>query len=153
MMNLLLPQDVSLKLYWPHHGNRGEPSLSTSQYSSRRRKHSAKRTLSAIKTLSTIATTWPRHRFTEAEGALTRVLKLQTKLLGLSHQDTITTLSELTTLKYHQGHLEEEETIGRQALVLRGVFIGVFHPRTISSMIGLAFTLHDRGKWDEAEKW
>lgn len=28
MMDLLLPQDVSLELYWPDHGNRGESSLS-----------------------------------------------------------------------------------------------------------------------------
>ena len=58
----------------------------------------------------------PRHRFIEAEEAPTRAHKLQTKLLGLSQQDTITTLSELATLKYHQSHLDETKAIGERPL-------------------------------------
>ncbi|KAK1837152.1 Tetratricopeptide repeat-domain-containing protein [Podospora conica] len=92
-----------------------------------------------------------RGRWREKEPVGRRAYELRQKVLGESHPDTMTSMSNLATGYNEQGRYSEAESIMIEVLDLRRKVLGELHPDTIWSMAALAATYYAQGRYSEAE--
>jgi len=88
----------------------------------------------------------------EAEGPLTQIMNLNTSLLGETHPDSLTSMSDLALTFIYQSRLSQAEALEERVLTARQECLGPEHPDTLTSMQNLAFTYHCRGRLRDAEK-
>ncbi|KAH7119495.1 hypothetical protein B0J13DRAFT_589975 [Dactylonectria estremocensis] len=91
-------------------------------------------------------------RHEEAEEIFIKVLKLQQKILGEKHPDTIWSMGSLAATHYAQGRYNKAEQLYVDVLGLRQEVLGEKHPDTIWSMASLATAYQTQGQHEKAEK-
>jgi tetratricopeptide (TPR) repeat protein len=89
--------------------------------------------------------------YAEAETQYRVVLKLQEKVLGPEHQDTLKSRTGLADALSDNGKYAEAETEYRAVIKLEEKALGPEHPGTLGSRMNLALALNDQGKYAEAE--
>ncbi len=101
----------------------------------------------------------PAARLAEATGRYNRAQELiQTALgrldegLGPDHLLTLTAISDLGSVLWHQGKYEAAEEMNQRALHGREKALGAEHPDTLASVNNLASVLRDQGKYEAAEQ-
>ncbi|KAK2030763.1 TPR-like protein [Colletotrichum zoysiae] len=82
-----------------------------------------------------------------SEKLLLKVLGFQITFLGLTHEQTLRTISHIGTEYYSQRRYKEAEPFLKQALVLQQDFLGRNHPGTCFTMYILALCWLSQG-WD-----
>ena len=76
---------------------------------------------------------------------------LYKRILGEEHPDVATSLNNIATLYYDQGHYSEAEPLYTQALALRRRILGEEHPDVASSLNNLGDLYRSQGHYSEAE--
>jgi tetratricopeptide (TPR) repeat protein len=71
-------------------------------------------------------------------------------VLGDEHPDTLTSMSNLAVIYWHQGKLQEASDLGERVLEARRRVLGVEHPDTLTSMSNLASLYQHQGKLQKA---
>ena len=101
----------------------------------------------------------PAARLAEATGRYNRAQELiQTALgrldegLGPDHLLTLTAISDLGSVLWHQGKYEAAEEMNQRALHGREKALGVEHPDTLASVNNLASVLRDQGIYEATEQ-
>ena len=89
--------------------------------------------------------------FDVAEQHLDRAVRVQRKLLGDEHLDTLETMHRLIRLYANQSRYKEAEPLAVKVLDARGRLLGEEHVETLKSMQDLAWVYRDQGRYDEAE--
>ncbi|KAL4737696.1 hypothetical protein BDV11DRAFT_171685 [Aspergillus similis] len=84
-------------------------------------------------------------KYEEAEGMHQQALQGREKVLGPKHPDTLTSMANLATIYFDQGHLVKAEELEVQVLESRKRMLGLEHPETLASMHSLAFTWKELG--------
>ena len=79
-------------------------------------------------------------------------LSTRENILGLEHQDTLTSMDNLAAVLRGQGKYQAAEENHRRALELREKVLGPEHPSTLTSMNNLAAVLRRQGKYEAAEE-
>ena len=79
-------------------------------------------------------------------------LEVQRRVLGLEHQDTLASMSNLANVLQEQGQWQEAEQMYREVLEVQRRVLGLEHPNTLASMNNLAIVLQEQGRWKEAEQ-
>ncbi|KAF2994876.1 hypothetical protein E8E14_001813 [Neopestalotiopsis sp. 37M] len=79
-------------------------------------------------------------------------LELRQQVLGLAHQDTLTSMSNLATTYSALGDPNKAELMHRRILKLRLDQSGYKHPDTLSSLDNLGNVLRDLRRYQEAER-
>lgn len=87
----------------------------------------------------------------EAETEEREVLKLDEKVLGPEHPDTLDTRANLAGALLHQGRYVEAETEARQVVRVDEKVHGAEHPSTLEVRNSLADAIAAQGKHSEAE--
>ncbi|KAL6246170.1 hypothetical protein RBB50_007323 [Rhinocladiella similis] len=86
-------------------------------------------------------------------GELYRNLTIAIKTsLGVDHQLTLATMSNLGRIMSEGGKYKEANIIHREVLSTREELLGKEHPYTLATMYDLAVSLHRMGKYEEAEE-
>jgi len=91
-------------------------------------------------------------RWNEAEAAITKVLEIEKRDLGVVHPSTLTSMANLASTYRNQGRWDEAEELEVQVMEARKTKLGADHPDTLTSMANLASTYWNQGRWDEAEE-
>ena len=91
------------------------------------------------------------HRFSTAENLYRRVLRVEERVLGAEHEDTLISVNNLGSLLQEQYKLDEAEPLFRRNLEVRERVLGVEHEDTLISVNNLGLLLLKQGKWAEAE--
>jgi hypothetical protein len=78
------------------------------------------------------------------------VLEIRTRVLGLDHPHTATSMRSLALFCYSQGLYKEAAGLQRQALDIRQRVLGPKHPELLTSIDDLARTLHSLDDGEEA---
>ena len=87
----------------------------------------------------------------DAEKFLVEAKEIRSKLLGLEHPDTLTTMDNLASTYRNQGRWAEAESLFVQVMETSSRVLGSEHPDTLTSMGNLASTYRNQGRWAEAE--
>ncbi|KAF4540599.1 Kinesin light chain [Lasiodiplodia theobromae] len=90
-------------------------------------------------------------RFREAEPYSEKAFEHFRDLHGLSHKDTLESLSSLATSLNGQGRYRESEKLYRQAMIGYEKLHGPDHPHTLIAVNNLAHSLRDLERLEEAE--
>ncbi len=90
-------------------------------------------------------------RYAAAETCLRRALAISGEALGLEHQETITSLTNLAGLLHQKGDLDAAEPLHRRAVEASEHTLGPEHPRTLTSLGDLAVCLKLQGDLSPAE--
>ena len=72
-------------------------------------------------------------------------VRLQTRVLGPDHPNTLNTRHNLASVLDHQGGYEQAKTEYQQVLDMQMRVLGPDHPDTLSTRHGLASVLDDQG--------
>jgi tetratricopeptide (TPR) repeat protein len=91
-------------------------------------------------------------KYNEAVIPYRRALEGREKELGVSHLDTLTSVSNLALVLQDQGKYNKAEKLSRRALEGWEKELGVSHLDTLTSVSNLALVLQDQGKYNKAEK-
>jgi len=86
----------------------------------------------------------------EAQREIERAVALRRSVLGESHPDTLTSMSNLAELHRIRGSLSQAETLFSKILETRRALLGRVHPDTLDSMDNMAATYIDEGKYAQA---
>ncbi|KAL9627829.1 MAG: hypothetical protein Q9164_007477 [Protoblastenia rupestris] len=102
--------------------------------------------------MSNLASTYRNQgRLQEAEELVTQALKIQERILGMKHPDTLRSMNNLASTYWDQGRWKEAGELEIQVLEKRRRrFLGTQHPETLTSMNNLAWTMKDQGRKQEA---
>ena len=87
----------------------------------------------------------------KASQILEQVLDLRHETLGEDHDETISTMNDLTALLYNQGKLAEGRDISRRLVTLSSKAFGGEDERTLTATNNLALIEYGLGHIDEAE--
>ncbi|OIW26061.1 HET-domain-containing protein [Coniochaeta ligniaria NRRL 30616] len=90
-------------------------------------------------------------RYREGEAQFEQLLKIEKRVLGEEHPNTLGSMHNLAITYYGQGRLGEAESLGVQVLETRKRVLGEEHPDILGSMNLLAITYHAQGRLGEAE--
>jgi tetratricopeptide (TPR) repeat protein len=90
-------------------------------------------------------------RWNEAEAAITEVLEIEKRDLGVDHPSTLLSLNNLVVIYQNQGRFKEAEDIQTRLLELNEKVLGAEHPNTLLNMNNLAHNYTQQGQWKEAE--
>jgi len=90
-------------------------------------------------------------KYSASEKLHRRVLKVDERVSGVDHTDTLNSVAWLGLLLQEQGKLEEAEVLSRRALEGCERVFGVDHPHTLTSVNNLGGLLEEQGKLEEAE--
>ena len=71
-------------------------------------------------------------------------------MLGMEHQNTLTSVDNLALVFQYQGKYREAEKVNRRALEGKESILGVEHPDTLTSVYYLAPLLQAKGRDDGA---
>ncbi|KAL9616340.1 MAG: hypothetical protein Q9160_008783 [Pyrenula sp. 1 TL-2023] len=94
--------------------------------------------------------TWSRGQGADTEEMSNTSFKVRKKVLGLEHEDTLTSLA-MTALAYSlQGRWKEAEELEVQIMETRKRVLGEEHPDTLTSQANLAWTFQSQGRTLEA---
>jgi tetratricopeptide (TPR) repeat protein len=85
------------------------------------------------------------------EKSYRQLLKVQVKLLGLYHMDTLSTMNNLAWSISRWPHLQNAEIIYKEVIKLRLKALGAEHVDRLKSMFCLGLVLHDRARHSESE--
>ena len=91
-----------------------------------------------------------RGDFSAANSALRAALEQQQARLGASHEDTLSTQTQLCIVLQDQGKLDEAEPFALAALEGYRELRGPQHPQTLNAQTNYAMLLLDRGRAEEA---
>ena len=72
-------------------------------------------------------------------------------MIGIEHEDTITTTASLAINYQKQERFEEAEHLEIDVVRIRSERLGRCHPFVLASKTNLMWILHDRGSWQQAE--
>ncbi|KAI0552967.1 hypothetical protein F4679DRAFT_581058 [Xylaria curta] len=86
-----------------------------------------------------------------AEKFQTQAVDIEREVLGPSHSDTLSSMTELAFTYSSQGRWKEAELLEVQVVETRKATLGLNHPYTLMCMSNLATTYQDQGRWKEAE--
>ncbi|MCH8852131.1 MAG: tetratricopeptide repeat protein [Planctomycetes bacterium] len=82
---------------------------------------------------------------------LVRALEIRRAQLGVEHENTVASMTNLAILYKDQGRFDEAEPLFIKTLELQRRVLGEEHPSTIISMGNLATLYKEQGRYDEAE--
>jgi tetratricopeptide (TPR) repeat protein len=88
----------------------------------------------------------------EAEEQLKRAVKINSKVFGLEHPYTLSTICNLACTFSNQGRWKEAEELQAQVLETSKRIPGLEHPYTLIVMGNLALMFSNQGRWKEAEE-
>lgn len=91
-----------------------------------------------------------REYFAESEATLRSALNSAESLLGKSHLQTATVLTDLADTLLYSGRPADAEPLARRALEVRSRVLGSDHPLTINSAVTLASCCAELGSLDES---
>jgi tetratricopeptide (TPR) repeat protein len=91
-------------------------------------------------------------RYVEAEKMYERALRIQERVLGSEHPDTVTTLDNLATIAGIQRKYEEALHMYERALHIREQVLGPEHPDTAITVNGLALLYCDWRRYEESQQ-
>ncbi|KAF2726450.1 hypothetical protein EJ04DRAFT_507056, partial [Polyplosphaeria fusca] len=95
---------------------------------------------------------WMRGSYETAQAVVTKAVSARERVLGLSHHQTLASLTVLASVLKDQGKYEEAERLHRRVLEGKEKELGKHHPDMLTSIAASALTLQDQGRCDEAEK-
>jgi tetratricopeptide (TPR) repeat protein len=90
-------------------------------------------------------------RYAEAESLFLRVVTSYSEVLGPENPRTLSSMSKLASIYWHQGRSREAEALEVQVLEARKRVLGEEHPDTLTSKGKFATTYMHQGRWTEAE--
>ena len=90
-------------------------------------------------------------RWNEAEAAISEVLEIEKRDLGIEHPSTLTSMANLASTYRNQGRWKEAEELQATELEICSKVLGAEHPSTLTSMANLASTYRNQGRWKEVE--
>jgi len=90
-------------------------------------------------------------KYADAEAEDRAVLKLEEKVLGPEHPNTLTSRNNLAMVLYAEGKYANAEAEDRAVVKLREKVLGLEHPNTLLTRNNLALALDEEGKYAEAE--
>ncbi|KAG4420607.1 hypothetical protein IFR04_006314 [Cadophora malorum] len=86
-----------------------------------------------------------------AKALLQQILRIREEVLGKTHPDTLTTMSNLAVVFDKQGKYADAEAMNRQTLEISEEVLGKTHPDTLTTMSNLALVFDKQGKYADAE--
>jgi tetratricopeptide (TPR) repeat protein len=106
--------------------------------------------LAAAENLATAHSAEGQH--SKAEVLYRKVLRIERRVLGPEHQNTLSTAGQVMAQLGNQRKFAEAENIGREVLAVGRRVMGLEHPATLSTAMNLASALDEQGKHAEAER-
>ena len=88
----------------------------------------------------------------EAKNIREKILKLNTQINGIKHNNTAETLTNLGLLYKNLGDYEKAETLYKQSLEIRKKILGLEHPYTILAMNNLGFFYRSLGQFEKGNQ-
>ncbi|KAH8691823.1 hypothetical protein BGW36DRAFT_38421 [Talaromyces proteolyticus] len=95
---------------------------------------------------------WRKGNGAEGENLSVRAMKTRTKLLGLEHEDALSSTQMVGSIYSLEGRWNEAEELEVQVMETRKRVLGAEHPDTLTSMNNLASTYWNEGRCKEAEE-
>ncbi|KAF2677737.1 TPR-like protein [Lentithecium fluviatile CBS 122367] len=95
---------------------------------------------------------WMKGSYQTAQAVATKAVTARERVLGLSNNQTLASITVLALVLQYQGKYEDAEKLNRRALEGSEKELGAHHPDTLTSVSNLALVLQYQGKYDEAEK-
>jgi len=86
-----------------------------------------------------------------AEKLYVEVLAIERRVLGDTHQITLSTMNNLAAVLARERKFQQAEELYRKLLELKSRTFGADHPSTLTSMNGLGVLYRNEGKYAEAE--
>jgi tetratricopeptide (TPR) repeat protein len=94
---------------------------------------------------------WRIGKGVEAEEMSIQAIKVQKKILGQKHKDTLASMEMLGLAYELRGKYDLAEPLYHETLQLQEKVLGKEHPDTLSSMNNLATLFYNQGKYDLAK--
>ena len=94
---------------------------------------------------------WRQGLFAQAEGMVSRALRIRRQTFGSDASSTLLSSSLLGSIMAGLGKYSEAESMQRQTLATKEKVLGVDYPSTLQSMNNLAEVLSSQGKYSDAE--
>lgn len=91
-------------------------------------------------------------RYAEAEDLGMQVMKVQRRLLGSEHLDTLLSMNQMVLIYINAGRWQDAEVLAVELLAVRRRLLGEDHLHTLTSMANLALIYINNGRWKEAEE-
>ncbi|KAF2807493.1 TPR-like protein [Mytilinidion resinicola] len=95
---------------------------------------------------------WRKGSLGDAEELSIKSMKIEIKLLGKEHKDTLSSMAMVGLARSHAGRWTEAEELQVQVVETRKRVLRAEHPDMLRSIHNLASTYCNQGRWKEAEE-
>lgn len=91
-------------------------------------------------------------RYQESEKLTTITVQLLKEVSSISRKHLLNATSELSNIRFAQGHLEESAALDRELITNSETLLGEEHPDTLMCMLNLAASLTNETRLEESEE-